>query len=375
MSSPVGAGAQPPPTGLPAREFLAPVHAFRGFAIAMVVAAHSWGMLMFALGAIVPAFGPVAPEPGTLLIGLISETLFHDSTIFFALISGLLFTRVLKQRGWTAFFRGKVMHVAIPYVVVSALISLYGGDPVTFRLTPFSGSSADYAAKLGTNLVTGGAFFHLWYIPVLFILYASTPAVMWVLARPTAVPLVWILIAAPLLVSRVWPDLSWTTPVYFLGPYTVGMWVGLNYDPTLHWMGRHRRALTAVAVVCSLAVAAMFVLDIDKAGPVSLRESTWYVQKLAISGLALAWFASRDEPLGRLLNPLATFAFPIYFIHGYVVVVITELLLAAGVTRLASLAIFAGGFGVWIVATTLSLAIAHAARSLFGRHSRVLLGA
>lgn len=330
---------------------------------------------MFTFGAFEPAFGPVAPEPGTLVIGLVAETLFHDSTIFFALISGLLFTRILGHRGWPAFFRSKLLNVAVPYLVVSALFSLYPSDPVTFRLTPFSGSWTDYLAQLGTNLVTGGAFFHLWYIPVLFVLYALTPAVLWVLVRPSAAPLVWAIVAAPLFASRVWPDLSWTNPVYFLGPYTIGMWAGLNYDATLAWVGRHRGMLTAIAGAFSLAIATMFILEIDRVGPVSLRESAWYVQKLALSGLALAWCAGRGESLARLLGPLATFAFPIYFIHGYVVVVVSELLLNSGITRLSPLAIFLGGFALWMVAAAVSIAVASGARALFGRRSRLLLGA
>ncbi len=330
---------------------------------------------MFTFGAIDPAFGPVAPETGTLLIGLVVETLFHDSTVFFALISGLLFTRVLGDRGWPSFFRSKLLNVAMPYLVVSALISLYPSDPVTFRLTPFSGSGTDYLAQLGTNLVTGGAFFHLWYIPVLFVLYALTPAVLWLLMRPSAAPLVWAIVTAPLLASRVWPDLSWTNPVYFLGPYTIGMWAGLNYDAALAWVGRHGGALTAVAVAFSVAIAAMFVMDIDKAGPVSLRESAWYVQKLALSGVALAWFASRGGSRSRLLDPLATFAFPIYFIHGYVLVVVCELLLNGGITRLSPLTIFLGGFALWMVAAAISIAVASGARALLGRQSRLILGA
>ena len=63
--------------------FLTYVHSFRGFAILNIVAIHS-----FAFAQLIPADWNL---DRTSLFYILNETLFHDSTIYFALISGLLF--------------------------------------------------------------------------------------------------------------------------------------------------------------------------------------------------------------------------------------------------------------------------------------------
>ena len=74
--------------------FLGYVHSFRGFAILNIVAIHA---VVVAL--IVPA--DWNPDPAAPLY-VLNETLFHDSTLYFALISGILFSSILHAPAATS---------------------------------------------------------------------------------------------------------------------------------------------------------------------------------------------------------------------------------------------------------------------------------
>ena len=70
-------------------------------------------------------FGGTDPSTGVTVLSAVSESLFHDSTIYFALISGLLFS-ALQSRGWSAFCSNKLANVISPYVVMTLLFTWYG---------------------------------------------------------------------------------------------------------------------------------------------------------------------------------------------------------------------------------------------------------
>lgn len=93
--------------------YLGYIHSFRGFALLNVVAVHA-----LSLAIIIPSnwvSDPTAP------LTVLSETLFHDSTIYFALISGLLFSAILRLRGYQDFYPSKAMYVLLPYIAVLAV--------------------------------------------------------------------------------------------------------------------------------------------------------------------------------------------------------------------------------------------------------------
>ena len=342
------------------------LHAFRGFAILSIVAGH-------ALTDQVYAFGGSEPLPSVAALGAVAEAVFHGGTIYFALISGLLFALVLHTKGWPAFFRSKLANVVAPYVVMTLFLTWFGHDD-QYRLRVFGGSAQDYLAAVFTNLWTGGAFYHLWYIPVLVILYAVTPLIAWLLAGPRTRWLVWFPILAPLVASREWPEVSWTNPVYFLGPYTIGMYVVREYAFWLDAFHRHWRPLVIIAVTTTAALVAAYLVDFNKMGAVSIRETLFYIQKLAIAALVLTWLHANEHRLPQWLNTLATFAFPLFFLHALLL-----LLLLEGQTRLGFVpetvfGMVMGWLVCLVIALALGVAISILARRVFGKRSRMLLG-
>lgn len=349
-----------------AKEYLAEVHAFRGFAIATVIGAHSWS-------AFTHFFGGDSPSSGMRALSIGAETAFRDSTVYFALISGLLFSRVLHARGWSAFARSKLLNVVAPYTVLTLFFSWLGHD-ASYRLSLHQGAFREYVSNVAVNLVTGGSFFHLWYIPVLCALYVLTPFAQWVLAERRLQPVVWVCVLAPLVVSRQFPELSWKNPVFFFGAYVVGMWIGRSFGTRIQWCRRHRLRFLLIAAGATSVVAWMQAIDLRPVAGIALTETVWYVQRLSVAALVLP-FLGESPLVARALQPLASLAFPIYFLHAFIILVAVEALFAFGVTETSAPTAVLGGAGLWATSAVVSVLIARSAQRVLGSRSRLLLGA
>lgn len=211
--------------------YLGYIHSFRGFAILNVVAVHA-----LALAVIIPrnwASDPTRP------LTVISETLFHDSTVYFALISGLLFSSILRARGFASFCRSKALYVLLPYIVCTLVFSLMRWDQTGNGVLAWPTGWSDYLQSVLPNLVHGEAQFTYWYIPVLLTLFAVTPLLSaMTTAKSVAALPAWALMLAPLVFSR--PEFAdgvsqygLGTLLYFGGAYTVGIALGNQLETTL----------------------------------------------------------------------------------------------------------------------------------------------
>ena len=162
------------------RSFNQPIHAFRGFAILNIVIIHAFGFVFFLAGTM--------ETPATAALKVMdwaNSILFHDATLYFAAISGILFSLILQERGYARFFKSKFSYVFMPYLCITALYTwrqwTFGGE-----LIYFDGTMLEFLVLVGKNLVTGGAIFALWYIPVLMFLYIATPVLARLLATERA---------------------------------------------------------------------------------------------------------------------------------------------------------------------------------------------
>ncbi|MFT7559995.1 MAG: surface polysaccharide O-acyltransferase-like enzyme [Flavobacteriales bacterium] len=197
---------------------IAHLHAFRGFAIISIVLGHCLAGIAYFSG------GPSVSSSAQLFYSVV-ETFGHGGILYFVLISGLLFSLVLESRGYRSFFISKLKNVVLPYILMSFLYTLftvYGGpenDVSVFNLLTISLK----------NIYMGTAFFHMWYVPVLILLYLTTPLLAKIVASPKLRWLMVVLFLLPLVFSRVWPGFSFsrqyissvlTVPV-FLSEFTM----------------------------------------------------------------------------------------------------------------------------------------------------------
>ncbi|MEM9316278.1 MAG: hypothetical protein AAGA95_16790, partial [Pseudomonadota bacterium] len=123
------------------------------------------------------------------------------------------------------------------------------------------------------------------------------------------------------------------------------------------------------------AIVALFLWEFEWIGPVSVRESLFYVQKLAISGLVLLAFHRRRETLPRLFAVLADYAFAIFFIHGLFMVMAWSAVLQTYPDGMSVALTLAYGTVNLVVGLFLSLAIAMGLKRLLGARSRLFIGA
>ncbi len=350
------------------RHFITHLHAFRGFAILTIVGAHSWSFLL--------GTDEFSTMPHRASVFAVAETAFHGSTLYFAIISGLLFGLVLQGRGWKAFFRSKVLNVLTPYAIVS-LFFLSVFWPMYEQWFESEGMSTNFLVAYLWGLLTGRIMLPFWYIPILVALYAATPLVDR-LTRGRYLP--WLaggFVLLPLVVSRsVAPDfLSVQTFFYFLGAYTLGMLAGTRYQKATLLIEQFLLPLWVAAAGCSAVVLLLFLNEFEPSGPYSLLQSLVYVQKLSIAALVIHYFSRNEEALPRLLLVLGSYAFAIYFLHFFMVNGVGFALSTLTQGHATVWTAAAGGLAILVSATALSVAFSSLLKHLFRSKSRMIIGA
>lgn len=355
-------------------KFIGHLHAFRGFAIIMIVGAHGATFPNISLGQVWP------PNP-YIPLGALWEMLFHNSTIFFALISGLLFATVLSDRGWTRFFKSKLLYVIAPYAVFSLLFT-YASWSLSRGLTIFWGSMSEYLMASAENIAMGSASFQFWYIPVLAGLFVLTPLVWWIMRQTWADWALAVFVIVPLFVSRTFPENSIANVIYFLGPYAFGVWLGASYEARSDAVSRWSGLLFGVAILASIGAYYLFLTvngPIRASGNVPTGidwfETVSYLQKMAIACLVLLWLRAREGWQPRWLDLLATYAFTIYFIHAFIMYSLLSLADSVVIERPSMLVTGLAGLVLWIASLAISLAVGMLAKRALGKRSRVLIGA
>lgn len=338
---------------------------FRGLAILQIVVLHA-GRAIFNRG-----FDE--PLPDSHIAFATVDIFLHNATIYFTLISSIVYAYLFSKRDFVDFLKSRALNIALPYFLVTAglTVLLAGAGAI--------GDPARLAGAIFWNAVTGDAWNQLWYIPVVLVLYVLTPTLFALASAPRAKWVVIALVALPLFFSRTGTTVTTSTVLYFVGPYVLGLVIGLDLD---RWMERLSRALVPLALIAAATTAALYPLyfsGFDFAGPVSVRESLFYLQKLALAGLTLVWlrgWTRRPAPRrDAFIGYAAATAFPIYFIHAPALRPIAQTLGRflpdpPGLPVLAAAILIAAAASLLI-----SWGVTIAAQKLLGTRSRMVIGA
>jgi peptidoglycan/LPS O-acetylase OafA/YrhL len=355
------------------KELIGYLHAFRGVAILSIMGAHAWSLLGWRSGA-------QEHDPSYRWLYAATESLFHGTTLFFALISGILVTRVLRGMPWKKFYKNKFTNVVMPYIVITTVLTLMDWPGISAYLH-------DHPRQLGVpaifnfpvvlmfQIATGNAAVHLWYIPVLVVLYLLTPVLEWLLKQRNGA-YVLVLAAVPLVVSRtVYPQLlSPQSVVYFLGAYGFGMYLGERLESMLAFARKYRLELLAV-FVASLAVNfLLFLWEYTPGAFFSLQQTVVYVNKLSAALLLLQWLHDHGERTPAFLYTLGTYAFSLYFVHFTVFTQLDSAILHWS-PKLTTPEVAVGGLAVYLLGVGATLLLVMGLKKLFGRYSRMVIGA
>lgn len=352
-------------------KFLGYLHSFRAFAILNIVAIHAISFAIYVCSN--NTLNPKDP------INIINEVLFHNSTIYFAVISGLLFSAVLKARGYKRFYNSKVKNVLCPYLFLTLIFSISSSKSVFIVHNNFG----LYLNEVFQNFIYGKAQFTYWYIPVLIFLYLITPMLDYIIKlKHWGTILTLICVLAPLAISRVQLAelregyfLSLSTMIYFTGAYVAGMYFGTDPNKWFNWVNKHITAFIIIAVITSITAIYIEINDIDKMGYWSLKSTLFYIQKMCLSGVFIVIFKNLGEQQPKRIGRIANNAFTIYFLHAFFIYLFYgSLKELANFTSFKPLNVILVASFVLLISITLSLITSWVFKKIFGKYSRMLLG-
>lgn len=356
------------------KQFLGYLHNFRGFAIINIVAIHA---VVFAfMGA--NNFNYDSNNP----IAITNEILFHNATIYFAVISGILFSAILKSKGYKAFYIGKFKHVVLPYLFFTLLFSVLAENSTN----PFAvvTNFTDYYHAVIRHFIYGKANFVFWYIPILLFLYLVTPLVDYSINLKKIGKYIFILLLSiPLVVSRIemmelmqTDFLSLQTMLYFLGAYTAGMYIGTDLENRLAWIKNNIKWLSAIILISTIALIYIQLKNIDMMGRVSIKATLYYIQKLCASGVVIVLFKNMGERKIVGLHQIAKDGFAIYFLHGFLLFILIGVLMPIlNFTKIAPFNIFIGALLMLVLSIAVSMLLVLIFRKIFGSKSKMIIGA
>lgn len=351
-----------------AKTLIPSLHAFRGFAIINIVAFHT---IEFVL-----SFAETADEPATSKITPFvwgERILFHDATLYFTFISGLLFSLVLRQRSYSVFFTSKLKNVVLPYIVFSSLMTWLSFGNEGFSV--FSGSGQEFVALVSKNIITGGAIFTFWYIPVLIVLYLATPILEKILSIGKAKWLVILIILSPLVFSRVFPEVVWTNFAYFLGAYMLGMTAGRHYQKTIELIQHYIFIVVLTLVASTALLVALFYFEVPNLGIINFLESAWYIQKIALSGLVILLLERSLNRVPTWLDVLSNYAFSIYFLHAFLLYLMYGLMVSVTTAPASIISVLSLSLLNFVLVLLTAVVLTYALKRLLGKHSRSIIGA
>lgn len=302
-------------------EFVEFLHFFRAFAIVCIVGAHAWSFPTF-------VYGGAQNFNGHIYLYTLTETLFHGSTLYFALISGLLYGHILKRRSIQSFARSKVLNVLFPYLFVSLVFSWLSWHLNTTEDKTHWFSLAFFWETL-QNILYGRVHVHFWYIPILLALFTATHLLHWCYKKSHLSLLLVALL--PFIFSRtIYPNfLTLNSFFYFLGIYSLGIWCGENLETILKLGKIYRNHLLVVAAISSAIVATLIFNKYPANQGYSWLQSTIYIQKFSISILVILWLERLSLTHGfnkikSTLSLLGSYSFSIYFLHLVVLFPLSE---------------------------------------------------
>lgn len=351
--------------------FLSYLHSFRACAIISIVAGHAVSGMFIAVYRKYNWSDPIL---------IVNELFFNQCTLYFALISGLLFTSVLSGKSYKKFYSGRFLYVFLPYLFFTLFYSIVKFQRYNLIYVDTDRMDVVYQ-NLFNNLLFGGGNFVLWYMPVLFGLYLLTPLFYLLLNdKKYGSIFIWTIILLPLVSSCIRIPMIYglvlSKIIYFSGAYVLGMYWGTNMQASFDWLKEHLFGILIAALVSTVILSFLHVYEINAWNGIYLQDSFYYIQKICLAVMLILFFKSLGEKQPAWLTSIGTYSTPIYFIHGAIVFSCASLFLFAGTDKMhASFYIVGGAVALTIFTIMLSMFIAFGITKIAGKQSRMIIGA
>jgi peptidoglycan/LPS O-acetylase OafA/YrhL len=294
------------------------IHYARAIAIIMVVAIHCVTELKW---------GPESIKTQEMLMVVLG-----DATAVFIAISGFLFHHLRARFRYLTYLRSKFKFVILPF--------LLAGAPGIFHTLVSDSFVESHPEMAGTPMwqhvllliaYPGEQWnYPLWFIPIIAIYFVLAPVFMALIRNP-----VWfnrvLIVASLYTLVALRPSIGKYQNIVlcldFLASYMMGMWASANRDKVIAWVEEHLGLLVVgwVAVVIVQFLLGdgdinRFELARQKGG---FGLDLFFIQKtIFFFGLigVVRIFQHRKLPA---LDLVATVSFPIYFLHVYILRIVT----------------------------------------------------
>ncbi|HEA29198.1 MAG TPA: acyltransferase [Leeuwenhoekiella sp.] len=339
------------------KPFLQHIHYFRGFAIINIVMIH----LLFAyLAEHVKLF-----EKPRIAV----ELIFADSTIYFILIAGFLFSYLAYKVRIKSYYQVKFKNVILPYIIITFLITVLKNWHELIDLHFLS-----FFSIFIKHVVLGTALIPFWYIPFVAVVFFISPFFL-MLSDKTFKKITLFAIFLPLLGTRPSIDLTAWHFIYYVPIYMLGMLIARNYSEILEQVMRYKVWLYVAIVVSSLIVTYNLWLPEESYFlQTNVHHSLLYIQKLGISFLLLNFLKRFDSKKINWLDYLAVYSFSIYFLHTIVQYPVQKIMYLAPLRPYIDKAPVVYIFFVGVVILLVTLLVCIVLKRIFGRYSRMLIG-
>lgn len=245
------------------------------------------------------------------------NSLVQFAVPLFIFISSLVLSYRFKAGNvsLSAFYLKRLRGVLLPYLLWSlfyaALKSWLNGNPAEFF----------WLVKLWNMLITGSAFYHLYFILIIVQLYLLLPLLIWIIRKLTLLQT--LLLAAIMQIIFYYLNKTIIYSIYphpgnLLGSYVpvvlVGSWLGLNYSKI---KGRFKAGLPYLYLV-NVMLGVLFVfVNIKVRGGVRLNLAVYYAVYHSFVLLTSwnIWQLMIKPVFNRTLGDLGQHSFAIYLVH------------------------------------------------------------
>jgi peptidoglycan/LPS O-acetylase OafA/YrhL len=264
--------------------------------------------------------------------------LLHYTRSAFFVFMAIVLVRSAERSGHTGRLRRRLTLVGVPYLAWSVIYLVVGwadGD----RATPWAGA--------GLALLTGTAWYHMYFLLVTMQFYLLVPVFLWLLRRTRRHPCA--LLGTSLAVAIVftgWLHYSqWAPgplatyrnysaqllPTYeFL--FVAGGVAALHLDAVLDWLNRHRRAVLAGTLAGAVAMEVLYFVTVatgtrpDTASDaVQPALQIWAVVLVAGLGAAATRWTDAGAPHVGWVDRASDLSFGVYLVHPLLLLVLLGL--------------------------------------------------
>ena len=349
----------------PTKKFLNSINYFRGIAIIIIVAAHSYGI----------ANWNVYTNP--TLFEQFFYALNLNGSVFFIFISGFLYNHIFYPRfDYKKFMIKKAKYVLVPYLVCSIIPILYAvfvDSKGSFLLDSLKDKPL---LAILWFLVTGRAVYAYWYIPMIMLVFAISPIINALIKSKYLSYVILGLMPISMIIHRPIHNMNpLHSLIYFIPVYLLGIYSSIHQKKIYAILKSNKVKIAILLSAIALGLIQVMVYNVSG----NFSKSFWsitvpdvnLVQKILLCFLLMSLLDNWENKDIATMKKTAETSFAIYFIHPFLLKPITRFI------RSLELGI-QGNFFTLVVATFLvvvtAMAIAYTLKFIFRRNSRYIIG-